>query len=82
MKGVSCATGVALRFCYSSACGNSAGRGSTAPPAATHQVLSIDLAGSSDDTGYMLFPAPGAYRLSAAQAGHPLGSVVMVVRGR
>jgi hypothetical protein len=75
LTGASCDTGAPLRFCYPR---SSPGEDCTTLPS-TPQVA-IDLA-SSDYPGYMLFPAPGRYRLSAEKAGHALGTVVVAVRG-
>lgn len=74
LTGASCGAGTPLRFCYPR---SSPGEDCTTLPS-TPQV-EIDLA-SSDYPGYMLFPAPGRYQLSADQAGHTLGTVVVVVR--
>ncbi len=76
LTGASCTTGTSLRFCYGTCIPG--GGGPTSVPS-TPQVV-IDLA-SSGYPGYMLFPAPGRYRLSAEEAGHALGAVVAVVRG-
>lgn len=78
LTGTSCATGTPLRFCYVT-CRFRAGSSSSMNGPSILQVP-IDLA-ASGYTGYMLFTAPGRYRLSAEYAGNALDSVVVTVRG-
>jgi hypothetical protein len=77
LTAVSCATEKLVRLCYE-ACHVSRGSEVATVRHSTIFVL-IDLASSVDETGYMLFPAPGSYRLSVESGGTPLGSAVVTV---
>ena len=82
LRGIGCATGQELHFCYEE-CGGELGGTSTDPATLAAEgtpVQTFQLGAPGDYTGYMLFTAPGKYQLSAARAGKPVGEVIVLVR--
>jgi hypothetical protein len=78
LTAVSCATETPVRLCY----GACRIRPGSDVPKVRHSTIFIliDLAGTGDDTGYMLFPAPGNYLLDVESGGTSLGSGVVTVQ--
>ena len=81
LTGIECETGQALHFCYDQPdnCGLVETKLTAAQLTARgFDHLTIDRPGV-DHTGYMLFGAPGMYKLSASSAGAELGSSTLGV---
>jgi hypothetical protein len=81
VRGVECATGQALRFCYNQGpCGFNGTLLSEADlERAGDAVVTIPVDQHTDDIGYMLFPRSGKYTISVEAGGQTLGAVTLLV---
>jgi hypothetical protein len=81
VRGVECASGQALHFCY-----RDGGCGFTGAPVFGSQlghegddVVTIAADQHTDDTGYMLFQRSGKYMITVTAGSHVLGTVTLQV---
>jgi hypothetical protein len=81
VRGVECATGQPLHFCYNqSPCGFGGIPSSESElERRSDAAITIPADQHTDDTGYMLFPRSGNYTISVKAGSHFLGAVTLQV---
>lgn len=81
LRGAACADGTLLHFCYlQGSCGFTGQPVSPAVLAQRGQAVLTVAPGGGDDTGYMLFPRAGKYRLVVTAGARVVGEVVLLIQ--